>query len=238
MILPSLPRGSLPLLAALLLPACGPFEAGRARLVVDPQAVFVPGATAGQRAVAPLTLLNLGDGPLELLSIEVNGDAFSLEGCRAPARLEPHQACGLDVIYTPQGTPARQARLLIRSDDLDHPQLEVPLVGPGAGPVLVLSPDTLDFGPTASGTTATGAIQVVNLGLAPAEDLSTSWPGGAGNFVAELAEDRLEPGTSTDLLVRYAPTGGDADQATLELRWTGGVRRVVVRGLQDLKPPE
>lgn len=227
---------SLPVLTAFAILACGPLDGARPHLVVDPRALLLPGASEGQRSHAPLTLLNLGDGPLHLRGLEVNDPRFTLEGA-PPSRLEPDEACAVEVRYAP-GTGPRTARLLIRSDDLEHPELEVPLAGPGSAAVLSVAPAALDFGPTPSGTSATRTIHLVNLGLAPARALTATWTGGAGDFSAELVDDLLGPGAATDVAVQYAPTGGDADQATLELRWSEGARQITVRGMQDLKPPE
>jgi hypothetical protein len=229
---------SLPLLPALAMLACGPLDGARPHLVVDPQALLMPGVDEGQSSHAPLTLLNLGHGPLTLRGLEVSDPGFTLEGCPAPSRLEPDEACTIEVRYASPGTGPRTARLLIRSDDLERPELEVPLAGPGSAAALSISPTALDFGPTPSGTSAVQTIHLVNLGLAPARALAASWPDGAGNFSAELVDDILAPGASTDATVRYTPTGGDADQATLELRWSEGARQITVRGVQDLKPPE
>lgn len=239
------------LLLAALAAACSPLAASRAHLVADPETVFLPAALQGGSSTASLTLLNLGDSPLELLELTLTGTGFFAQGCDAPLLLEPHEACVLTVGYRwpPDQDPGTHAgRLTLASSDPKRPRLDLDLIAPGLTAWLVVSPDRVDFGPTPSGTTDTHKVHVVNVGRTTVYPL-LEWAGPAPDFSAAICLLRppappdcssmttMPPGSTAEIEVSYTPRGGDSDQAALQLSWSGGSRQIAVSGRQDLEPP-
>jgi hypothetical protein len=187
---------------------------------------------------APLALLNLGAAPLHVTDLRLEGAGYRIEGCAAPVRIEPLSECIIRVSYRPASSPADgRGSITLTTDDPEHPVHLVGLDSPPAVPALAVSPGRIDFGAVPSGAREEKRVQVVNLGRATADGIKLSWTA-SGDFTASAPATELPPGDTAEVTVTYSPTGGNADSATLELSWSGGMRRVSLSGYQDLKAPD
>jgi hypothetical protein len=220
-----------------LLGACGPIDGERPHLVLDPAAVYLPGAQEGQSAATPLTLLNLGAATLRIERLDLSSPAFSIEGPQPPVLVEPEEACPLLVRYSPSAGAPAVGTLTITSNDLERSHVPVPLLGPAAEALLTVSPLVIDFGPVASATSATRQVRITNLGRATAHDLALEWIEPNSDFAITPPAPELLPGGTLGLTVSYTPRKGDVDRATLKLRWAGGSQDISLEGQQALKPP-
>jgi len=243
---------SLPLTMALLA-GCGPLPVDRPHLAVEPRTLHLPGVItqttaqggaaqegAAQETSAPLSLFNLGAAPLQVTALRLEGAGYRIKGCTPPLQIEPLAGCLVRVSYRFTGPAAvGLGAVVVESDDPEHPVYRVGLDSPPALPALAVSPQEIDFGAVPSGTTRERRVQVTNLGRATADGIELRWEANpSGDFAAHTSATALPPGDTAEVTVTYSPRGGDADQATLELRWSGGARRVTLAGRQDLEAPD
>lgn len=220
-----------------LLGACGPIDGERPHLVLDPAAVYLPGAQEGDSAATPLTLLNLGAATLRIERLDLSSPAFSIEGPQPPVLVEPEEACLLLLRYSPSLGGSAVGTLTVASNDPERSRVPVPLLGPAAEALLTVSPLFVDFGPVPSATSATRQVRITNLGRASAHDLALEWVEPNADFAVTSPTTELPPGATLGLTVSYTPRKGDVDRATLELQWAGGSQTVALEGQQALKPP-
>jgi hypothetical protein len=82
--------------------------------------------------VLTLSIGNIGDGVLHVTQIEVQSntaDAFELSA--ESLDVEPSQIASVDVTFSPTGTSAVQAKIFVRSNDADEPEVTVLVNGSG-----------------------------------------------------------------------------------------------------------
>lgn len=128
---------------------------------VSPERVDL-GAVCGSGA-ATATVRSVGDAPLTLTGLRVDGDAWALEGAPAlPLTLEPGAAIELQLV----GGPG-EATLFVESDDADEPSVAVP-----ARSVADLPPSVTLLSPTADQILAVDAV---------------------GGLLAQVEDDRTAP---------------------------------------------
>lgn len=232
---------AITILLHLALAGCGPYPGEHPYLVVDPEVLHLPGTPVGETAKAPLTLLNIGGGTLEVTSLSFSasdGAGWSLSAPGTPLELAPSESLALQIQHTPGPETPCSAQLLIRSNDRDRPTATIELHGLSSTPLLVASPASLDFGPVPSGATVVREVMIRNLGRANARSLAVDWQATTSDFSASLNASELAPGASVPLFVSYSPQDGDEDRAILRLRWQINAMAIPLRGRQDLKPPE
>ena len=233
-----MPRAKLLVLVVVALAGCGPLADRGGQLAVSPASVHLRAAAEGSTLAVPLTLMNLGEGPLQVLrwSFAVS-TGYSVDGPPLPLRLAPGAEVSLQLAYRPgPGVPLSNT-LQVASDDEPLP-LRVELNALPAPAVLTLVPGSVEFGAVASGSREERVVAVQNLGLGPAESLQLEWLEASADFSAQLSVERVEAGGLAELRLGYAPHGGDADEARLLLRWSSGEAMLGVSGRQDLQPPE
>jgi hypothetical protein len=227
-----------------VLAGCGPLAAERPYLVIEPEILRLPGVRQGCAGSARLRLQNLGDGSLEVRDLHLQGPAsITLGAPLLPATVLPGGELALAVSYAPPGggtaTDPPAAGLWIETSDLLRPTIGVEvqtIVGP---PLLVATPSAVEFGPVASGTTATRSLRLQNVGLSRATDLRVDWmDDSSAELSTELPAAEIPAGGVIDVAVRYTPRGGDRDHGLLRLRWCDGARLVPVSGWQDLTAPD
>jgi hypothetical protein len=224
-------------LVAVSLAGCGPLADRDGQLAISPTTVNLRAGAAGSTVSVPLTLMNVGQGGVQVQrwSFAVS-TGYSLEGPALPLRLAPGAELVLQLEYRPgPGVPLSNT-LRIESDGETTAQIELNALPAPA--VLTLVPGSVEFGAVASGSREERVVAVQNLGLAAAESLRLSWLEGGADFSAGISAERIEAGGLVQLRVGYAPRGGDSDQAQLQLRWNSGEALVRVSGRQDLQPPD
>ena len=112
------------------------------------------------------TLRNDGDGDLTITGITVNLP-FSYDPLSFPIVIAPAGSISFDVTFDPQVSGNHAASLLVSSDDVDEPSLNIPLSGVGVPlqATLNLSPPALNYADTGRGLIRGKALRIENVGL-------------------------------------------------------------------------
>jgi fibronectin type 3 domain-containing protein len=163
-------------------------------------------------AAQTVTITNSGNAPLTLGSLTMAGNNASefalVPPLSTPKTLAPGESGSLSLVFTPAGIGLCSAALTIASDAPGGPAT-LALTGSGAGPMVRLSPTSLEFGPEPVGLNGTLAVLIQNNGNAALHVSSIAFQGAnAGDF--SLATDgitghTLQPGDISLLNVRFSP---------------------------------
>ncbi len=174
--------GLLGLLALVCLPRCA-CDDDLDQLI--PDIVVVPERIElGQRSLSEATtwlfqIGNEGTGPLVLTEITIEafddpdsapgewldtaGAAFSV--MTAPEQVAPDDVEEGQILFTPSDRGRFGGTLVIRSDDPDEPEVRVPLIGEGGGPLIEAIPEALDFETVNEGPGSLKQLQLKNVGF-------------------------------------------------------------------------
>jgi hypothetical protein len=109
-------------------------------------------------------------------------------------------------------------QLRVVSDDPDEPQVNIPLSGTGIGPMIQVTPPSLNFGDVPLGSLpALSSVNIANAGTAPLALLGVQVVG--SNFHQNgILEDVLLPGASMDFGLAYIPDDIGPDQGSLRIQ--------------------
>ena len=206
-----------------------------ATLSVEPEILVTPNpisfgrVPSGQTEIKTAKITNIGQAPLHFDSIDITGSPdFTLKIKTTdeitPAELDPGGSFEMEVIYAPPTDGPDTADLLIFSDDTDEGELRVPILANGAAPVLVVSPDSIDFGETFVGGIKSQTVTLTNLGQQMLEIYSIELVEGEGKFFIEHIPPELEGGfveiayeSSITFQVNYAPDSLEAHTGKIVL---------------------
>jgi uncharacterized protein (TIGR03382 family) len=184
-------------------------------------------------AAVSFTLQNNTSVPYQLASFTFGGDNggdFAFATPVAPQTLAAGDTVTLAVVFTPTAMGSRSGTLSISTDD-PSTTVDLPLDGVGLSPILSVTPVAIDFGPVNVGATATHAVTVANTGTVALQVQSETILGdSAADFVLDqplTALATVDPGSSLNVPVRYAPTAGKSSFATLVLTTDDPVLPVV-----------
>ncbi|MBN2801014.1 MAG: choice-of-anchor D domain-containing protein [Deltaproteobacteria bacterium] len=120
-------------------------------LVVEPEVLRFEPQRPGASETLTVTLSNQGDAGLRLYGVERLGSlAFTPMAPEFPQDLAPGASLQVPVRFEAVNLE-HDGTLLIESDDPEHPSLEVPVLGEGLIPRLLVAPASGDFGPTGVG---------------------------------------------------------------------------------------
>lgn len=115
------------------------------RLAVSPVSVSFGEVKVGEVSEQTVSLISQSGAPVTITSVRLDDGA----GAAAPAAFElgepPETVAGLGeapvvIRFRPSSAGAQRARLLVESNDEEHPVLEVPLDALGTRPILVVAP--------------------------------------------------------------------------------------------------
>lgn len=214
------------LLLALALAGCGS-DANITRLYPEiataPAALDFGRVIVGEEAVLTLQVVNSGEGPLSVSSIELVDDSYEGVYTVTPPSLElaADDSAGVVVTFEPADFLSYESSLALTSNDPEAQLVAVPLVGMGVdgGPDIELSATALDFDEIELGSTSTQVFTVSNVGDAPLLIDHDSPQDGSGAFslLSDPRGEAIDVGNSFTVLVQYAPVaeGGDAGSLTL-----------------------
>lgn len=163
---------------------------------------------------------NTGDDTLQLEALAITGGgAWSILESPAPL-LIPEAEVSIRLRYAPQTDEAVDARLSIRSNDSDEPEVLVRLLAEGLAPVVAIEPAGYDFGNPEIGCTGEVEFTVANLGRAALTltEVALDDLGDGGELllaVGVVPGTVLQPGESVPVVVRHEPGDVAPDAATL-----------------------
>lgn len=200
----------------------------------------------GVAASCTTTVRNVGDEPLELGGLRLDGDgAFTV--LAAPAALAPGDRGTIEVGFRPQGTGEARATLHLGALDARGQEATIPVRGVGIDTTpctLDFSPGSVEFGLVTVGDARLARVDVVNAGAAACEIAAVrfSSPDPAFSLERGAGRGRLEPGEARALEVAFAPRADglvfaglevvvrttDGRLPSLSLRGTGGRSELVV----------
>lgn len=213
----------------------------------DPEtAATVPGIDFGALAVGDTRLrqvriFNEGDYPLTVSDLNVASDFPDFTVASGSRSIAPGREVDVDVAFVPKGNGNRTGRLVVISDDLAHPRVELPLTARANGPLLCIQPhEGLDFGAVPVLEARTLPVKISNCGLVPFEVASvglrqngvTSPVDFALVDAASLALPSVfEPGASIDVDVSFKPTAVANYTAELSVVTAFETRQVPLTGV-------
>ncbi len=201
-----------------VLPLLGEGLATSPGLLLDPDHLAFGASCVGSPLTQMVTLTALGAVP-QLVYPQITGAGFSLPGIAGGDSLilAPNVATPVTVVFTPDAPGSYSGELAF---GLFYPAA-VPLTGSGVEPqaICVVDHDLLDFGQVGVGRGADLSLMVGNNGCEPL----TIVPAITGNDFAFLSGGDagvLEPGTSREIVVHFAPDAlglftGSLDLGTL-----------------------
>ncbi len=132
------------------------------------------------------TVTNVGEGTLEVSSIEIAGTSTSFAILTPVEDLEftlPATASAeIEVAFTPVGANEQHAQAIITSNDEDTETIAVDLYGEGLIPDLEIDPNPYDFGDAYIGCSHSGDVDLINVGYDDLTIDTIELTGGAGSF--------------------------------------------------------
>jgi hypothetical protein len=166
-----------------------------------------------------IDVLNMGPAPTQINQIDITGpdaSAFRLEGNCMPQSIPPGQHCPVSVRFEPRDPRVHNATLHIRAGGSDFP---VALTGLGGVTEITMTPDPLNFGNVAVGSSVTKTITARSVGNAPFQAIVAIVSGGdVGDMrvVRDMCSLRvLIPSQQCTLTVRYTPSAVGPAEAAL-----------------------
>ncbi len=194
-------------------------------IVVSPESVAFGEVADGATASVVVAIENVGDGALRIEELSLGGGSTEITWTALSSPVVPAGSAVETVLtWAPTAGLPLADTLFVDSNDPASPRVEVPLSGTVPGGDIRVTPSLYDFGTLTVGDSATTVVTVANVGSGPLTidswtyvatdaDLTVVDPGAFASTPAVL-----EPGASTELVVRYTPSAGGGDEASLEIR--------------------
>jgi FG-GAP-like repeat/Abnormal spindle-like microcephaly-assoc'd, ASPM-SPD-2-Hydin len=188
---------------------------------------------------APISTLMINDGPntLHISSIAIgtaNSADFSLSFNGCGTRLASGARCTLEATFTPKATGNRTSQILVTDDGVDSPQK---VTISGAGTVVSLSPNSVDFGDQTVGTkSAPRKITLTNVGTNTltfnGNEISIAGVNAADFSQINTCGATLAAGKSCAVAVTFTPAATGARNAQISVTDNGGgsPQRVTLSG--------
>ncbi len=192
-------------------------------LVVSPKTAdfaLVPiGTTSDSVSV---TLLNNGTDDLKVNSIKIlgldQGDFVAFEMPPMPFPIQPGETQLFKVTFNPSKHEAEGAKIVIDSDDLTSPAVEIPLWGKGAQLGASVNPALVDVGLVGVGLSGMKSMTISNTGDLPLALVPTlAGPGGPRFTIDRAGVIMVDAGQSTLVGVIFTPSAQQVELATLTL---------------------
>lgn len=149
-----------------------PTDAGGMDIEVTPAALdFGTLGSEDSPSIRTFTIESVGSDPATISGIEFQGvdaTSFSLMTPFMQTTLDPGDTLDVQVVFYPESANQLMAEAVVFSDDPDEGSIPVALVGYGAVPDLLVTPNPLNFGSTYVGCHMDNTITLSNIG---SEDL-------------------------------------------------------------------
>jgi hypothetical protein len=210
-------------------------------LAFDPPALtfanLAVGATSTPALIVQVT--NTGDASVPIDRVFTTGDfRVSSTGC-VTTGLRVGSVCNISVEFTPTATGARTGSIVIEDTASGNPQ-KVTLTGTGLAdaPAAIATPDSLNLGTQAEGTTSPTAFTVIldNIGNEPFDASNVAITGtNAGDFQiyapgSNCSGNIVVPGRNCQIQVTFTPTAAGTRTGALTFTNAGGTQTVNLTG--------
>ncbi len=163
----------------------------------------------GETSTERFDISNTGNRELVIASIESGDPAFSVEP--SSGVIPPGETMSAAITFAPTARGDHAAEIAIECGDGSTGA--VAITGTAISPGIAVEPASLDFGVCLTGETAMKTITVANTGNAPLTITGISIDDPA--FTAELSGDTVEPGSTAEIIVSYAPAAAREHDAAL-----------------------
>jgi outer membrane protein assembly factor BamB len=160
---------------------------------------------------------NTGDGPLNILSSAVTGDASFTAATQQGVTLQPGDTITVSVSFTPQIDGPHTAKLTLTTDSTASPSYVETLTGVAFAYKVEVAPIELDFGEIQVGTTSASQTVTVTNNSSAAETITVGPVAGSSDFqVNPTGAQASVPSNGTfTVTVVYAPTITGAETGQL-----------------------
>lgn len=137
-----------------------------AALVVDPESLDFGASPVDAVATRTLSFVNRSPRRAAIVTLQVEppNSHFSVPFPGAWPVIAPGQSAAVTVHFHPTAVGRKQGRIVATTDDPERPLIEVPLTGYAGGPVLDMSPQSVDFGDAATGHPVSARVVISNHG--------------------------------------------------------------------------
>ena len=210
------------------------------QISVFPEEVTFDSTGIGDTAVRFVTVSNVGRGELVIarVSVDSRGEELGVEGNDLPLTLQPGQERVFEVTYAPVDCRADRGSLVIRSNDRDKPEMNIPLVPQALTGQITVHPSPVEFGRVPAGTTRTSEVLITNAGIC-ALDVNDLFLGGSPDFSLLVDEDgefldpddtlpfAIESGEHKRVEITYTPSNDGFDEGLLQIRSDDAANRTV-----------
>jgi len=184
----------------------------------------------------PVQVYNSGDAPVVIDRVFTTGD-FRIYSTGCVTTLRVGSYCTTNAQFAPTATGARSGTLVFEDSATGSPQ-SIVLKGNGlaAAPLAIATPDSLNFGTQAQGTTTPNAITVNldNIGNVPFDASNVSITGAnAGDFQLSYQGCQgqiVTPGRSCQVQLTFTPSATGARAATLTFTNGAGTQTASLTG--------
>jgi len=191
---------------------------------VNPLSVAFGLVDLGASTTREVTIQNLGNGDLNVSSLEIAGTAeFTVVSPSAPFVVAAGDQQMVALQYAPSNEGLDEATLNIASDDANESNVAVALTGTGAPivspePEIDVSPLAIDFGSVEINGSATQSVTIRNLGGADLTISDIQFVGSSEYAFNEPAVPlTVGPGTVQELPIIYSPIDEGSDTASLSI---------------------
>ncbi len=205
-------------------------------ILVDPPALTFGTLSAEEEEIQAFEVQNIGDATLHVADVSLgSGVAFELVGAGKPFDLAPGASRALEVVFSPAGGDENFGQVIVTSDDPDTPRATVDLLGFGASPELVVTPDHHVFGDTFVPCGASVDLTLENVGDEALVVTALDYTSGGMLSLdpASLPELplTLDPGDSRSVTVAFEAATKGSDSGRLDV--TSNDPRGIVSADQD-----
>jgi photosystem II stability/assembly factor-like uncharacterized protein len=203
-------------------------------ITITPNPIAFGDVTVNTSSTQNITIQNTGNGPLQISSISINGNGFTLQNATTPITVAAGANRTITVQFSPTAT-TNYAGTITLAHNAGNGSSTISLTGNGivqATPSITIDPNPLAFGDVATNTSSTQNITIQNSGTA---DLVISQANISGNgFTLQNVTTPITiiAGESRTIAVQFLPTVNTDYTATLTLTHnaTGGSSIVMLTG--------
>lgn len=192
---------------------------------INPTGLSYGIVSVGTSRLLELTVNNQGSSLLTVTSITITGQEasnFSISSGNAPFSVSSGGSRVVGVQFTPATPGAKNATIVINSNDDDEGTINVSLSGEGTDvgqPEITVSPTLLDFEIVDVGSSRSLLVTITNAGDAAlnVDDIRFTGPDARMFSFSGTREFSLGPGAGRFISVRFTPTSTGLKTATLAI---------------------
>ena len=191
-----------------------------ALITVTPGSIDLGTVIPGETVQATVSISNVGDAPLTILDVRVEGDpGFSVDAGAVVGALAPDTTVEAVVTFSTDVPGLQKGQLIVDSNASNQPQKQVPVLGIGAAPCLSVEPSEVVFGGVYAPAQIDTPVTLRSCGALPVTVSAITIDGGEafGLDLAPMAGAlplELAPGAETFFRATFEPQTASATDAS------------------------